>query len=1240
MSRLKVALLGSPEISIDGRRLINRNDKTVALIAFLALQGPTQQRDILITNFWNGSPISKGRAALRTALWRLKNAGLSPWLEIERETITVRRNHNLWIDVEEFRENLERSKRHHHDLVCACPNCSPLLNRAVELYRGDFMSSYSPANAVGFDEWRVQLGEVLRNDYLSTLEQLARSYHTAGQNDQAIKTARRWLEAEPLKEEAHNLIIHCFSSNHQPDKAIAHYRSYKRLLSRKLKVLPSEEITTIYQHVLNERVVPSQITEQIKHPAMLLLDIEHAQDLWTRNASLMNQVLIRLSTLVKEGLRRYGGRIIQQSGESFAIYFDHGQPIQYTVALQKRVAEAKWSTGEQLLLRAIITTISTSQSNDSEYASTLSVCRQLLEAASANQILFTEQAASDVELPASSRLHNLGSYRIPGQTSPLQVYELIHKNRQSTDHLRLDKLTQLPVNLPVQSTQFIGREAELAQIFQLLSNPDGRLITLVGPGGVGKTRLGVQVISQLQIMPADGVHYVPLAAHRNPNTLYEPIADVLNLSFNNPGDQTAQLIEHIRHKQMVFLLDNFEHLLPGTPFLIELLEQVPGLRLMLTSRERLNSSLETVCEVRGLPYPVDPADPQFEQYSGINLFVQTARRVSPAFSLCPEDKPAILQICKLVDGLPLGIELSSSWVRAFSCQEIADSIQINLDFAQTTSPDVPTRHRSLRAAFDHSWQLLSEEDRRTISKLSIYRNGFSQQAADQLANANSTMLASYVDKNLLARQPNARYMMPETLRTYALEYLKADPQEYESLLDAHSEYFLNYLLSLYVVFTGKSGASAIKEFWLDADNTLDALYRAIEQRNWPLVSESIDPLMSAYELQGRIREGNDHAIAIMKRITDLIGMRQPDIYYSLLGWAGNFSFRLGLSQEAFEKMNTSLVYTQSQGDMFHSARTLLFLADAHRRHGDQNTALQEITQCLELLEPQIASGNTVLSGAYAYALTILGMIQHKLDQFEAVWQTLFRCNAVLEKSDRYYFRIRSLDLQARIAVSEGRTKESIDLRLEAIAIAEEFNDRRNIAILLNNLGDSMEHMGDRQSTIAYIAKANQISSEMGDRQLLALTNNNLGFFALQDKNLSDAIAYYERSLTMYRLIHNTLGTFMTLRDTSRAYLLTHDLTSARSLIVEALQLGAELGDPDLVMQLLTVIAHLLAQTGQPERAMQLCSIAIARSSTDSYIRNEAEKLLTEIAPQFPEFATTQSPVNPALPTFASLLAEI
>ena len=1240
MNFLELSFLGSPLIVINGTPVNQRIDKGIALLALLAVHSSKLPRDTLSASLWTGSDPAKARGALRTAIWRLKDSQLSPWLESDQEYVTLQKNGNVWIDIEEFQSILESANQPPHHPTCTCPVCTPLLERAISLYRGDFMAGYSPRKASGFDDWRAQIGQHLHDEYMHALARLAKAQFTQEQYNLAVQTTRLWLSSDPYNEEAHALFMRSLAQSNQTAGAITHFRAYKRLINKKQGILPGQEITTLYKHLLRGKNPPLTPSQSLLAPGILLIDIANIADLRTHYDNRIENEVVRYTNLVNESVQHFGGRVIKQNIDNLTIYFDQGQPLMFALALYRQISRTRWGIPEPLSIRMVITTILNRQGSYPEYSPELISCRQLLQSASGGQILLTEPAVNNLEFPNASRAHNLGSFLLAGQSHPTQVYLLIHPHLPGVEPHTLANLVRSPSNIPIQSTRFVGREAELNQINQLLSQPEIQLISLVGPGGVGKTRLGIQVISQLHPTPPDGIFFVSLVAHQNPFTIYQPIAEALHLSFNSLSDPAMQLIEHLRSRQLLLLLDNFEHLLLAKYFVLALLEGAPGVKIILTSRERLNVPSESLIEVHGFAVPSDHHDPGFEQFSGIKLFTQNARRVSPGFVLRQEDKPHIIQIISQVGGLPLGIELSSAWVRAYSCQEIASSIAQNLDFIQSSSPDIPTRHRSLRAAFDHSWRLLSEEDRRTLSKLSIYRNGFSAQAADQLANANPTILASYVEKNMLAQMAGDRFLMLETLRMYALENLKADQQEYDHLLDAHSDYFLNFLIEKFASFAGETGAALVKEIWLDTENFRDAINRAIEREHWSLLTLAIGPLMAAYDIQGRFMEGHEHNNAIIKQLSDQTKKQVPELYYLLYGWNGHFSFRLGFSHAAMEKMRISMEFAQSQGNLVLAANFLMLMADAHRRHGDYETALQEITQSVAWLASAITDENTLLTGFYANALSLMGVIQHRVSQFEAAHQTLSLCLAALEKTGARYVRIRALDLQARLAVTDQKYQEAFDLRQEALAIAEEFNDHRNIAIMLNNLGDSAEQLGDNHGAYTLILKANRISSETGDQQLQALTSNNLGLLSLQQNNLPDAIQYYHKSLDMYRRIRNTLGTFLTLRDTSRAHLRVHDLENARLLISEALQLGSELGKPNYVFQLLSVIANLLAQTGRTERAIQLCSIILDHPDTGSFTRNETQQLLAEISPQTTEPGTSLPDLAPGLPTFESLLAEL
>jgi predicted ATPase/DNA-binding CsgD family transcriptional regulator len=342
-------------------------------------------------------------------------------------------------------------------------------------------------------------------------------------------------------------------------------------------------------------------------------------------------------------------------------------------------------------------------------------------------------------------------------------------------------------NLPIQSTAFIGRSRELTEIAALLSDPACRLLTLTGPGGIGKTRLALQAAADQLRSFAHGIYFVSLASVTSPDLIFNAVANALQLS-THPTEQTStQVIRHLREKHVLLLLDNFEHLHDGVDLLTEILKAAPAVKFLVTSRERLNVLEEWVFALDGLSVPDDkPAEP-LENYSAVRLFVQRARQTQAGFSL-DDNAEAVKTICRGVEGMPLGLELAASWLRAMSCQQIAARMADSLDFLTTPLRNLPERHRSLRAVFEQSWSLLSRDEQTVLPRLSVFRGGFDLEAAEQVTGASLSLLAALMDKSLIRLSENGRYDLHELLRQYAADKLSAD----DAILaaDRHLAYFL------------------------------------------------------------------------------------------------------------------------------------------------------------------------------------------------------------------------------------------------------------------------------------------------------------------------------------------------------------------------------------------------------------------------------------------------------------------
>lgn len=331
---------------------------------------------------------------------------------------------------------------------------------------------------------------------------------------------------------------------------------------------------------------------------------------------------------------------------------------------------------------------------------------------------------------------------------------------------------ELPeTNLPMQFTVFIGREDELAWLEDCLNNPLCRLVSITGMSGIGKTRLAIQTGRQILHYYPDGVWFVPLQAIHTKELIAPSIVQAIGLE--QAGDAPKlRLMEYLAPRKALLILDNFEQLLDGTEILLELLRNAPGIKIIVTSQQRLSYQATCNLELRGLPVPTSHTNlMQAKEYAAVELFLARANRVYSGFELQDGDIGAIIDICRTVDGLPLGIELAAAGLRHRNPQQIATELQQNLDSLNTTLLDIPERHRSLRAAFDQSWILLNDRERDAYRRLSIFQSEFSLETAAQTTGANLAIISALVDKSLVQATAAGQYLIQPLLRQYASDKL-------------------------------------------------------------------------------------------------------------------------------------------------------------------------------------------------------------------------------------------------------------------------------------------------------------------------------------------------------------------------------------------------------------------------------------------------------------------------------------
>ncbi|RIK30414.1 MAG: hypothetical protein DCC56_08805 [Anaerolineae bacterium] len=498
------------------------------------------------------------------------------------------------------------------------------------------------------------------------------------------------------------------------------------------------------------------------------------------------------------------------------------------------------------------------------------------------------------------------------------LYEQIRKAGESSLH-----------NLPVSATSFIGREAELAEIRVRLGNAEGRLISLTGEGGVGKSRLALQAAQGLIQQFINGVWFVPLAAVKDVEGMFLAIASALKIN----AASGKELQEFLRDKNLLLILDNMEQLIGAASleWIGETLRAAPQVKMLVTSIARLNIQAETVLEVRGLPF-AEASSP------AAKLFIERARQIKTDFSPNADELADIARLCKLVDGSPLALELSAAWVRGLSAREIVREIERNLDLLASTQQDLPLRHRSMRAVFDHFWDLLTPDERIVFQKQAVFRGGFTRPAFQAVTGADLKMLTRLVDTSAIHRNQNGRYHRHALMVEYAAMRLRENDALYNQTRKAHARYFSAFVKDLEWEFFGGQPQKAMPLFLADLSNIRMAWEWGVEKRDTKTINDMSDSFMQGFDLAGLYADGRDLALSAVKGLESVKSTKKENQIAKgrTMGLAGAFLFRLGEYQQAMAWCKQSMRALEQARPHIAYAHTLVYAGAAAFGLGDLN----------------------------------------------------------------------------------------------------------------------------------------------------------------------------------------------------------------------------------------------------------------------------------------------------------------
>lgn len=615
----------------------------------------------------------------------------------------------------------------------------------------------------------------------------------------------------------------------------------------------------------------------------------------------------------------------------------------------------------------------------------------------------------------------------------------------------------LPNNLPAMAAPCIGREQELGALAQLVDRSSTRLITITGSGGIGKTRLALELGSRLASTTSkgsldDGIYFVDLAPATDTGLVVANIADAIDFRFQ-AGDTLPeeQLLRHLKSKRLVLILDNFEHLLESASFVARILERAPHVKLLATSRERLNLSSESVFKLTGLDCPVDADLEDVLAAGAAQLFVRSARQVRKTFTPGVNDSPAIVRICRVVHGMPLAIILAAAWVETLSVGEIAEEIARNMDILASEQRDLPRRLRSIRAVFDHSWKMMTNTEARVFMGLCIFRGGFTRAAGGEVAGADLRILMRLTNKSLIQRDTDGgRYVIHELLRQYAEQRLQTSGQS-AAVRAKHAEYYAG------LAERAKPELRSVRqEEWFQVleaehDNLRAALSWSFENGFAAVGLRIVVALRDFWFYQ-------DHHVEGLRWYEDAISRTEADdapLRGRLLLALGLYDWACHRMEDCERNWAEALEIFRQAGDRRRAAWALGFTGGSQLTlsPAGYRSSVERIETAIRTLEefddlPGIAQ-----------MLCVLGNIHRIPGEHEQATAAYRACLRVVRRTGERRRECMILDNLALIAYIEGDYERAMSLSKEAAALAHEIGYRSFFSYGLNTLAGSLAVMG-------------------------------------------------------------------------------------------------------------------------------------------------------------------------------------
>ncbi len=818
----------------------------------------------------------------------------------------------------------------------------------------------------------------------------------------------------------------------------------------------------------------------------LYTDIEGSTRLWQRHPDSMSGVIAHHDSLLREIVEAHGGSVFRTMGDAVCAAF-RTAPDALAAAQnsQHAIQNEPWGNDIELRVRMAIHT-GAAEFRDGDYGGhTLNRVARLIAAGHGGQVLLSDVTRSLLldAIPAQVTLRDLGEHRLKDLERPERIFQ-VEAPGLTASFPPLQTLDSIPTNLPAQATSFIGREGDVEAVAAMLAEPDTHLLTLLGPGGTGKTRLALRVGSRLLDRYRDGVFFVPLAPVQDPLRVESSVAAVLGVQESSDASLEDRLIAHLRDREMLLILDNFEQILAAAPLVGRLLAGAPRLKILVTSRAvlRLAAEHEYAVPTLAVPDPDHLPDAQgLTQYDAIGLFIQRAQAIKPDFTVTDDNAPAVAEICYRLDGLPLAIELAAARIRLFSPEALLKRLGQRLAVLTGGARDLPARQQTLRGAIDWSYSLLSADEQRLFARLAVFAGGWTLEAAEEVCAVDGDLdvlssLEALVEQSLV-RQDGAedgRFIMLETIREYASELLLASP-EMEAIRRRHAEWYLQPIRDSPLLMTDITSMMRLVPFFrAEQDNLRAAMLWSLEAQEWEIYVRLASPTGAFWFTQGRWTEALSWTEAVLPLLPPE-GLWERGV---LLFLAGFFLHRQARYDAASERLQASIEILRGLERKGELSAALYALGESLSIRGQRETARP-------ILEEALALSREINHTNLPMILTYLGIIAREEGDYVGARA---RMEEALESARSFgseSFESVALNSLGDLARLEGDYEKAGRLYDQLMS-----KPLRNVALFtrpgqLHNQAYVAHHFGDDARAIRQFKDAIDMYRDMGDPRGIA-----------------------------------------------------------------------------------------------------------------------------------------------------------